>query len=236
MREELQLLRSEGRNAHTPTETHSTFARRFQANGSLRVDHFWQDVDGWFDGADLYVEQIRKARDGAVFVELGSWKGRSTAFVGVEIANSGKNIQFYSVDNWRGSEDEPDHMTDPDVVSGRLFEVFSANIAPIRSYVQPVISDSAAAAARFGDDSVDVVYVDAAHTYQGVMRDLIAWWPKLRSGGTMAGDDWCWYPDEPSNPTVRRAVEEFFGAQGLDIRIHNGSSSKDWLQWAVQKP
>jgi hypothetical protein len=116
------------------------------------MDHYWQMLPGpqWFSGAGIYAEQVRAARDGAVFVELGAWKGRSSAFMGVEIANSGKRIDFYAVDHWLGSE-ESDHDSDPDARLNRLFEVFEDNIGPVRSFVHPLRSDSAAAAARFDD-------------------------------------------------------------------------------------
>ena len=34
---------------------------------------------------------------------------------------------------------------------------------------------------------------DALHTYEAVLADLRAWWPRLRRGGLLSGDD---YGDE----------------------------------------
>jgi Methyltransferase domain len=53
-----------------------------------------------------------------------------------------------------------------------------------------VRNDSLSAALLIPDDSVDFVYVDARHDYCGVMEDLLAWWPKLKKGGLMAGHDY----------------------------------------------
>jgi len=47
-----------------------------------------------------------------------------------------------------------------------------------------------ACATEFSDAAVDFVYVDALHDRVGVLRDLEAWWPKLRAGGVMAGHDY----------------------------------------------
>ena len=47
-----------------------------------------------------------------------------------------------------------------------------------------------ACATGFVDESVDFIYVDALHDRVGVLRDLESWWPKLRSGGIMAGHDY----------------------------------------------
>ena len=49
---------------------------------------------------------------------------------------------------------------------------------------------SVAAAADFPDEHFDWIYVDALHTYKAVLADVRAWWPKLRPGGLMSGDDY----------------------------------------------
>jgi hypothetical protein len=107
--------------------------------------HFYQRVPGWFAFAGVYRDAVRSApKSGATFVEVGSWKGKSAAFMGVEIANSKKAIEFYCVDHWRGS-DEAAHHADPDVRAGRLFEVFLKNIKPVADYIRPLRAPSVAA-------------------------------------------------------------------------------------------
>jgi hypothetical protein len=201
------------------------------------IAHYWMHLPGphWFSGAAIYAQQVALARNGAVFVELGSWKGRSTCFMGVEIANSGKHIGFHAVDHWLGS-DEPAHDADADAREGRLFDVFLQNIEPVKDYVRPVRGDSATAAAEFADESVDFVYVDAEHTFAGVSRDMDAWWPKLKPGGVMAGDDWCFKEPGTRERGVRRAVREFCARRALQAEVHCGSPRLPWLQWVLTKP
>jgi len=49
---------------------------------------------------------------------------------------------------------------------------------------------------QFEDEFFDFIYIDCDHRYEYVKRDLNDWWPKLRSGGIMAGHDYleksCW--------------------------------------------
>lgn len=54
------------------------------------------------------------------------------------------------------------------------------------------------------DNSLGMVYLDAAHDYDSVRADLDSYFPKLVSGGVMAGHDF-------GNPTygVRDAVHDF---------------------------
>lgn len=196
------------------------------------MDHYWNqlppETDGlkWFAGVDIYASQVARAKDGAVFVELGAWKGRSTVFMAVEILNSGKQITFHSVDHWQGS-DELAHLNDADVGQGRLYEAFLKNIEPVKQFVHPMRCDSAGAAASFADESVDFVYVDAGHTFEAVSRDLLAWWPKIKPGGVLAGDDWQF-------KGVEAAVIHFARAVNLRIEIHRGNPN-DWKQWQINK-
>jgi cephalosporin hydroxylase len=200
------------------------------------IEHYWDELPGpcWFSATEIYRRQAALARHGAVFVEVGAWKGRSTVFMAVEIIKSGKAISFFTVDHWLGSDAA--HKHDEDLKNGRLFDVFSANIAPVAHRVEIIQDYSVNAARRFADGSVDFVYVDAGHKYDDVSSDLAAWWPKVRPGGVMAGDDRCFIDPKTKEPSVRRAVEEFFAKHRQDIRIEDGMPNRGWEQWVVVMP
>ena len=183
--------------------------------------HFYKTIEGWFSFANLYKRAVAEAKSEAHFVEIGSWKGRSTSFMAVEIANSGKSIQFDCVDTWKGS-DEPKHRVDKDVRAGRLFDVFCANIAPVRHGVNIVRKASVVAAACYADASLDFVFIDAAHDYRNVTEDIRAWFPKLKSGGMMAGDDYLF-------KGVNQAVREVFP----NHRVARGSGNG--CQWIARR-
>lgn len=202
------------------------------------TEHYWDKLEGpqWFSAADIYRRQVENARSGAKFVEVGAWKGRSTSFMAVEIIRSGKPILFFTVDHWLGSPGEAAHESDKDVRHGRLFEVFKANIAPVAHCVTILRDYSVSAAAQFADGDLDFVYIDAGHTYEDVKSDLAAWWPKVRPGGVMAGDDWCFFDEAKNEFGVRRAVQEFFAEQGRKIRVEPGMPNPGWQQWLVENP
>lgn len=156
------------------------------------MKHFYRAVPGWFSFAGVYEDAVREApQTGAAFVEVGAWKGKSAAFMGVEIVNSGKAVAFTAVDHWQGS-DEPAHHADPDVQAGRLYEVFLRNTRPVAHVVRALRMGSVEAAAAFADGSLDLVLLDAGHTLEDVSADITAWLPKLKPGAVLAGDDWNW--------------------------------------------
>jgi hypothetical protein len=175
-------------------------------------EHYFHTVPGWFDWPDLYAALVASApASGCHVVEVGAWKGRSAAFMGVEIANSGKAIRYDVVDTWQGTPTEALHQDDPDVQNGRLYDVFLSNIAPVRPYVHPLRMTSVEAAATYPDGSLDVVFLDADHGTDAVIADCQAWWPKLRPGGILAGHDRSW-------DTVKTAVHAFGQFAGVRVR------------------
>eukprot|EP00933_Yihiella_yeosuensis_P073176 TRINITY_DN8177_c0_g1_i1.p1 TRINITY_DN8177_c0_g1~~TRINITY_DN8177_c0_g1_i1.p1 ORF type:complete len:360 (-),score=39.64 TRINITY_DN8177_c0_g1_i1:26-1105(-) len=79
--------------------------------------------------------------------------------------------------------------------------------------------DSAASADIFADNFMDFAYIDAGHDYCSALADIKAWWPKVRPGGILAGDDYGSFREEylfcPNGTKIPgevvRAVDEFFG-------------------------
>ena len=43
---------------------------------------------------------------------------------------------------------------------------------------------------RFPDNYFDLVYIDGDHSYEGCLRDIKDWYPKVKSGKFLVGDDY----------------------------------------------
>eukprot|EP00756_Hemistasia_phaeocysticola_P048941 Hpha_TRINITY_DN2335_c0_g1::TRINITY_DN2335_c0_g1_i2::g.327::m.327 len=82
------------------------------------------------------------------------------------------------------------------------------------------------AVSLFPNNSIDVLYVDALHTYEGVNADIVAWHPKLRKGGYVVFNDVlpqkmltermadpAWRPF--TFPGVKKAAEEYVVRENL---------------------
>lgn len=193
------------------------------------MEHFWRDnavfgPDEWFSAAELYAQMVAHASDGSRFVELGTDLGRSAACMGVEIIRSGKKIEFTTVDLFPDPEREA---------------WCRRNLAALAAggYARIIKGESAAVAAAFADRCLDFVFIDAAHDTASVMRDIRAWLPKLKPGGTLAGDD-LWWPDGPPGTAhrppgaypVREAVTRCLGSN-YELMISNG-----WAIWRHTVP
>lgn len=169
------------------------------------MNHYYKSLgEDWFTFPNLYKEMVNKY-DSGTFVEVGVWKGMSAAYMAVEILNSGKPITLHCVDSWEylASQGEiPAHKFN------NLYATFIHNMKPVKHIVTPVKAISWEAASQYQDNSLEFVFIDAAHDYQSVKKDLQAWYPKVAKGGTFAGHDYSWGPE------VKRAVNEFF-PQGI---------------------
>jgi beta-1,4-mannosyl-glycoprotein beta-1,4-N-acetylglucosaminyltransferase len=172
---------------------------------TTKMPHFAHGVEGYFNAGDFsfYDYAIKQVPDNSHIVEVGSYKGRSSSYIAVEIINSGKNIKLDCVDTWLGSEEL---SQDQDVVNNRLFDVFTNNMKPVAGHYTAIRLSSIEAAAQYADASLNMVFIDAAHDYDNVRADVLAWLPKVKKGGILSGHD---YP----YPPVRKAVDEILGTR-----------------------
>ena len=170
-----------------------------------KIPHIYQSPEfgeNWFTYPNLYRSMVTKFPSGSKFVEIGSWKGKSSAFMAVEIANSNKDIEFYCIDTWEGSAEHKglDKME-------YLYDIFNQNMRSLKKYYKPIIKSSIEAASQFQDNSLDFVFIDASHEYEDVKKDIITWLPKIKKKGILAGHDY--YVDGHDYfPGVKKAVNE----------------------------
>lgn len=149
------------------------------------MEHINSDFEEqWFTYPSVYRLIVSKCRPNGTLVELGAWKGRSSAFLVVEAKNKSQDIQIHIVDTWLGSGEHTAGLTDG------LYEKFIANMAPLNGHYQAHRMTTDEAAPLFEDGALDGVFIDADHTYEAVKRDIENWLPKIRKGGILAGHDY----------------------------------------------
>ena len=194
------------------------------------IKHFFQDMskfeDPWFTYNPLYKQFADILQDGMVMTELGSWKGQSASLIATELKNANKKgVRFFCIDTWQGtSEDE--HGGDKWVKEGKLFEKFQDNLSKVSDYYIPLRMTTEQASHHFPEQSVDICFVDADHSYDGVYKDLELWTPKIKSGGIISGHDYC--PQNSCWQECKKAVDDFWGKFGKEVKAVGG------LAWMVQ--
>jgi len=118
-------------------------------------------------------------------VELGTFNGE---FSKVILESWGGYL--YMVDVWRPlSDEEYDDMSN----HKNHINAYSNAMGNIRGYEDRAFMmrmKGEFAVDLFQDESLDFVYIDANHTYEGVMDDIKLWFPKVKKGGLLLGHDY----------------------------------------------
>ena len=100
-----------------------------------------------------------------------------------------------------------------------IYRTFAANIVAsgLQEMVLPLPLDSinAAEVLQHHELRPDVLHIDGGHNFASVISDLRAWWPMLRPGGILLGDDY--HPTGIDTwPEVRAAFHDFFSVDEIE--------------------
>ena len=184
------------------------------------------DMQGWGSDHPVFEKVITAVRP-KLIIEVGSWKGRSALAMADILKRDRIDAEIVCVDTWLGS---PEHWlkvqrewyTSLQIKNGfpRLYQTFLANVVDRHQgdVITPFPSTSENAALILDHFNVraDLCYIDAAHEYASVMRDLNAYWPLLAEDGVLIGDDYGYWPG------VTRAAQDFAGQNGLVLQAGDG--------------
>ncbi len=177
----------------------------------MTMEHFYQQPqfgENWFTYPNLYSSFVNRLKNNSIIVEVGTWKGKSAAYIGVEILNSKKNITLYCVDTWLGN---PLNGQVDGSETDSLYNLFLSNIQPVKDIIIPIRKTSTEAVKQFNNESIDVVFIDADHSYEAVKNDIKLWEPKVKKSGILAGHDYHHYD-------VKQAVNEFTKDKSLQTQ------------------
>jgi predicted O-methyltransferase YrrM len=159
----------------------------------------WSSVPGWFNYWQFYRAIAKELKDGDVVAEVGTWLGRSLIYLAQECQRLGKKIKIIAVDNFKGEIDPETGQVIPEhqktlAECGSIYKLFEQNIerCGVAGMVETFVGDSAEEAVEVEDGSLAFCFIDAAHDYESVKRDIAAWLPKIKKSGTIAGHDANW--------------------------------------------
>jgi predicted O-methyltransferase YrrM len=76
------------------------------------------------------------------------------------------------------------------------------------------------AAPQIKNGSLDFVFIDGDHSYEGTKKDIILWLPKIKPGGWIGGHDYK-HEKRPDLHGIDKAVEEFFSKDQIKIDVNH---------------
>lgn len=142
-----------------------------------------KQIQGWFNHQAAYDYLLANMPKDGTFVELGAWLGKSSSY----LCDKATGQDIIIVDTWKGS---PNELTTHHKLATEqdIYQLFVENMGE-RKY-KAIKATSKAAARKFKEESLDVVFIDLTHTYEAVKEDIKLWLPKVKKGGYIAGDDY----------------------------------------------
>ena len=147
-------------------------------------------VEGWLSPVEGYL-LYRLARDGAgqgAIVEIGSWMGRSTAWLAAGSKAAGRE-HVHAVDTFNGGP----MLKDLEVIrkEGTTYHRFAENLERLGllDHVEPIVAESDAAAKRWTGGMIRLLFIDGDHSYSAVRQDFDLWSPHVVVGGQVVFDD-----------------------------------------------
>lgn len=147
-------------------------------------------------------ELAMSVRTEHAIVEVGSFKGKSTCYLGVG-SRLGARAPVFAIDLW---ELHPsDRYSSPEVFRKWREQIAAMNLEGL---VTPIRCESGALGPRFSQP-IGLLFIDGNHGYESVARDFFAWSPNIVPGGVVAFHD---YRKPQVGEGVTRFVEETLSA------------------------
>ena len=77
---------------------------------------------------------------------------------------------------------------------------------------------------KFDDNSIDIIYIDGDHSYEAVLSDLTLFYPKIKEGGLIIGDDY-------NEDGVKQSIEEYSKENDIKYEISDSGDGthKFWF-------
>lgn len=157
------------------------------------------------------IELVKLLPENSVVAELGVAEGNFSN----DLLEAGVGI-LYSVDNWGHIPHVTGDGNFPQDFHDANYKAATEKLSKFgyRSLIFKGLT--VGVASRIPDNFLDMVYLDAAHYYDGVISDLVSWYPKVKPGGIISGHDYLNVEDYGVNKAVNDFVKNILNK---DIEI-----------------
>jgi len=129
---------------------------------------------------ELLTAEAAKVPSGGCVVEVGSYLGKSTVAMAAAVK---PNVMVWAVDMW-------DNRNMGKIEAKDTFPEFLKNTEEYRGSVIAYIRKPSVEAAATWTGEIDLLLIDADHTYEGALADLDGWVPHLKRGGVLIMHDY----------------------------------------------
>jgi glycosyltransferase involved in cell wall biosynthesis len=161
---------------------------------------------------DLIEENIN---EDSIVCEIGSFAGVSSELFSLYCK------EIHCVDNW-DSNDEIWWMKEYIEKAEKFFD----DVMNRSSNIRKIKKTSENASMDYPNEYFDLVYIDGAHDYENVKKDILNWLPKVKESGVISGHDYYAFQNN-EDTDVKKVIDELF--EYVEVKIYGDSS------WVIKK-
>ena len=82
------------------------------------------------------------------------------------------------------------------------------------------------ASIKIKDDYLDIVFIDAEHTFDALKKDLEIWESKVKTGGIISGHDY----NHGNFPDVKKVIDAWVIEKNYELNVERG-----YVWWVIKK-
>jgi hypothetical protein len=153
-----------------------------------------------------------------VGAEVGVWTGDTCS----QLLPARPQLFLYLVDRWCPPTKDDSYFHSGAKIAGytqtkheEAHHLTVSKVKPYEDRVKYLIGNTVDMADEIEDNSLDFAFIDADHSYEGVLGDLKAYLPKIKIGGWIGGHDW------NAKWETEKAVLEMFPRNRVELDVNS---------------
>lgn len=189
-------------------------------------------INKYYSSVSQVLHLIDDKKD-LTIAEIGVFQGEST----LAIMNYCHVKKIYLIDPF--DKDVADSFNPTDgtnvKITNSLFEETNSKLTNFLDKIVYLKEISDTAFEKIPDNELDFIFIDGCHTYECVYKDLINYYPKVKKGGIIAGDD---FSNKFTGFGIIEAVNDVLptlGYKEINVYKHSYKPSDYYSAFAFEK-
>jgi hypothetical protein len=165
---------------------------KWQQSLNQKLKYNYQPINNYFKDQHVYgsaspVLHLLKDKKDLVIAEIGVFRAESTLAM-FEYLDIKKAYLIDPFDFTIANKHNPTDGTNRHLHSD-LYNETRAKLAKYESRIEWILQESEYAHTSIPNNELDFIFIDGAHNYEAVYKDLVYYYPKVKLGGIISGDD-----------------------------------------------
>ena len=171
------------------------------------------------DEVALLAEIAKELPSDGVYLEVGTRHGHST----ISVALANMYIDVYGVDIDPNTEKEIEKTIKDLMGKASVAHLYNPEEWKVEERIKLIIGDSSEVAKTW-TKPIDFLYIDGDHSYKGIMADIKAWTPFLKSNSFLGFHDYQYRVANSDTWGTTKAITEEIMVHGGTWRLYKVSS------------